>query len=91
MQSRFILTYLQTQPKEGETVQREPKARPQPRVPHLRNVHDPQAIRTVVVSGLPSPIDSKTLWKKIRKYEGAEKVDWPVKADNGEEDSSTGE
>jgi hypothetical protein len=53
-------------------------------------VHDPQAIRTVVVSGLPTTIDSKTLWKKIRKYDGAQKVEWPVKAENGEEDQSTG-
>jgi nucleolar protein 4 len=80
-----------TQPKEGEVVKREPKARPLPRTPHPRNVQDPQAIRTIVVSGLPSSIDSKTLWKKIRKYEGAQTVEWPAKAENGVEDSSTGE
>jgi nucleolar protein 4 len=48
------------------------------------------AIRTIVISGLPQPIDSKVLWKKIRKYEGAEKVDWPIKNENGDEDSHTG-
>jgi nucleolar protein 4 len=79
------------QPKEGEVVKREPKARPLPRTPHPRNVQDPQAIRTIVVSGLPSSIDSKTLWKKIRKYEGAQTVEWPAKVENGLEDSSTGE
>ncbi|KAI0691425.1 hypothetical protein BC835DRAFT_1407246 [Cytidiella melzeri] len=40
---------------------------------------DPLAIRTIVVSGLPPGIDSKALWKKVRKYEGAEKVEWPAK------------
>ena len=50
---------------------------------------DPLAIRTVVISGLP-PVDSKSLWKKIRKYDGAEEVQWPIKRDNGVEDSPTG-
>ncbi|KAJ7208159.1 hypothetical protein B0H12DRAFT_1243024 [Mycena haematopus] len=30
-------------------------------------------------------VDSKVLWKKFRKYPGAEKVDWPIKNDDGEE------
>ncbi|KAF9787823.1 hypothetical protein BJ322DRAFT_1105870 [Thelephora terrestris] len=47
---------------------------------------DPLAIRTLVISGLPSSIDAKVLWKKIRKQEGAEKVEWPVKLKTGEED-----
>ena len=51
---------------------------------------DPLAIRTVVVSGLPADIDSKTLWKKIRKLAGAEKVEWPVKSDAEQEDSTFG-
>ena len=72
-------------------MKREPKARPPPRAPHPRNVHDPQAIRTIIVSGLPSAIDSKSLWKKIRKYEGAETVEWPAKGDNEKDDPSTGE
>ncbi|KAI0295682.1 hypothetical protein BC826DRAFT_908950 [Russula brevipes] len=49
---------------------------------------DPLAIRTIVVSGLP-PVDSKGLWKKIRKYEGAEELRWPIQRDNGVEDAST--
>lgn len=52
--------------------------------------HDPNAIRTIVVSGLPLGIDSKVLWKKMRKYPGAEKVEWPVKGDENVEDPSTG-
>ena len=51
---------------------------------------DPLAIRTVVLSGLPSSIDAKLLWKKVRKQEGAEKVDWPVKLLTGEEDPTQG-
>ena len=43
----------------------------------------------MVISGLPS-VDSKGLWKKIRKYEGATELQWPVKLDNGLEDASTG-
>jgi len=52
--------------------------------------HDPNAIRTIVVSGLPPSIDSKMLWKKIRKYEGAEKVEWPVQNELKDNDPSTG-
>jgi len=51
---------------------------------------DPLAIRTLVLSGLPSSIDAKLLWKKVRKQEGAEKVDWPAKLQTGEEDSTQG-
>jgi len=51
---------------------------------------DPLAIRTIVLSGLPSSIDAKVLWKKVRKQEGAEKVDWPAKLQTGDEDSTQG-
>ena len=52
---------------------------------------DPLADRTVVLSGLPSSIDAKILWKKHQKQEGAEKVDWPVKVETGEEDPTQGD
>lgn len=52
--------------------------------------HDPTAIRTIIISGLPQALDAKQLWKKIRKYDGAEKVDWPYKSEDGTEDSSIG-
>ena len=52
---------------------------------------DPLAVRTVVLSGLPSSIDAKVLWKKLRKQEGVEKVDWPVKLETGEEDPTQGD
>lgn len=72
-------------------MKKESKPRPPPRALQPRLPHDPLAIRTVVVSGLPTGIDAKVLWKKIRKYEGAEKVDWPVKNESGVEDPTTGE
>ena len=68
-----------------ETEAKSPAPRAQPKGPK-----DPLAIRTVVISGLPSSVDSKTIWKKVRKLEGAEKVDWPVKTSNGDEDSTIG-
>ncbi|KAI0071311.1 RNA-binding domain-containing protein [Panus rudis PR-1116 ss-1] len=75
-------------------VQKEKEAKPkQPKAPQpsqsSSGSSDPLAIRTIVISGLPSSIDSKTLWKKIRKYEGAEKVEWPAKLQDGSEDKST--
>lgn len=83
---------LQPNPREkGEIVKNETKPRHPPRTQQARTPHDPLAIRTIIVSGLPTAIDSKVLWKKIRKYSGAEKVDWPIKTDSGEEDPKTGE
>ncbi|PIL27482.1 hypothetical protein GSI_10632 [Ganoderma sinense ZZ0214-1] len=63
-------------------------ARSAPRPARPTGPADPLAIRTVVISGLPGGIDSKTLWKKVRKLPGAEKVEWPVKLDGGQEDST---
>lgn len=67
-----------------------PKKPRQPRQPPTRTgPTDPLAIRTIVITGLPTAIDSKTVWKKVRKLEGAEKVsEWPGKAVSGEEDPS---
>ena len=78
-----------TQPKNSESVKKD--SRPPPRSTHPRPTTDPDAIRTIVISGLPSLVDSKTLWKKFRKYNGAEKLEWPLKNESGEEDQSTGE
>ncbi|KAJ7684761.1 hypothetical protein DFH06DRAFT_1073674 [Mycena polygramma] len=79
--------WADTKPKEkGERVKIEAKPRPPPRV---HTPQDPLAIRTIIVSGLPASIDSKVLWKKFRKYPGAETVDWPIKNDDGEEDATT--
>ncbi|KAF8962114.1 hypothetical protein BDZ97DRAFT_1826443 [Flammula alnicola] len=85
---KLRVQWADSKPKEkgekGETVKKESKPRPRQQQPRLP--HDPLAIRTIVVSGLPPSIDSKVLWKKIRKYTGAEKVDWPIKDESGEED-----
>jgi hypothetical protein len=35
-----------------------------PSQPISRAPHDPLAVRTIIVTGLPQPLDSKTLWKK---------------------------
>ncbi|KAF8493333.1 hypothetical protein JB92DRAFT_3127410 [Gautieria morchelliformis] len=51
---------------------------------------DPLAIRTIVISGLPAFIDSKSLWKKVRKLEGADKISqWPRNTLPGQEDPTT--
>ena len=78
----------------GKNVRQEAKPANAGKIKHPRGVvsapKDPLAIRTVVLSGLPSSIDAKVLWKKIRKQEGAEKVDWPAKLQAGEEDPTQG-
>lgn len=54
------------------------KERPQPAV-----VKDPDAIRTLIISNLPPDgLTNASLWKKIRKYTGAEKVQWPLGEDS---------
>lgn len=62
-----------------------------PRFQQGTSPRDPLAIRTVVIAGLPSSIDSKTLWKKIRKLGGAEKIEWPIVSEGGNEDRNTGQ
>jgi len=49
------------------------KSRPRP------ITFDAQAIRTLVISNTPKDVTTSTLWKKIRKQDGAESVEWPVK------------
>ena len=70
------------------TVKKEPKAPKIPKATQPSGPRDPNAIRTIVISGLPQGIDSKALWKKVRKYDGAEKVEYPAKV-NDVEDAST--
>ena len=70
--------------------QKEPPQKKPRQQSRVNNPQDPLAIRTVIVSGLPPSIDSKSLWKKIRKHKGAEKLEWPVSGDDGLQDSSSG-
>jgi nucleolar protein 4 len=78
---------IQKRKEEGSTVEKK-EIKSRPREPVTRIPHDPLAVRIVIVSGLPSPLDSKTLWKKIRKCTGAETLTWPVKTANDSEDPS---
>lgn len=65
--------------------------RPNPPV-KTPKIRDPLATRTVVVSGLATDVDSKSLWKKFRKCNDVEKISqWPFKTESGEEDPSKAE
>ncbi|TFK23811.1 hypothetical protein FA15DRAFT_641937 [Coprinopsis marcescibilis] len=81
-------TMKETKEKEARgDVEKKPK--PAQAKTYVKTAHDPLAIRTVIVTGLPSPLDSQTLWKKIRKCAGAEKLIYPAKLANDEEDPTT--
>ena len=47
---------------------------------------DPDAIRTLVLSGLPNDITKAVLWKKIRKVDDRVELVYPIDGD-----SKTGE
>ncbi|KAJ2923487.1 hypothetical protein H1R20_g13605, partial [Candolleomyces eurysporus] len=74
--------------KEEGASEEKKEVKSRPRQPGPRTPNDPLAVRTVIVTGLPSPLDSKILWKKIRKCPGAKDLTWPIKKENGEEDPS---
>jgi nucleolar protein 4 len=83
--------WAEKKPKDGtQTSEAIGKPRPAPKHPPStsRRPNDPLAIRTVVISGFPPSVDAKSLWKKIRKYEGADKVEWPLKSETGEDFTS---
>ncbi|KAJ3865673.1 hypothetical protein EV359DRAFT_38246 [Lentinula novae-zelandiae] len=84
--------WADSKPKEkgekDEQVKKETKPIPPPRPSYPKATHDPLAIRTIVVSGIPAEIDTKVLWKKFRKCEGAEKVDWPVSHSSEQADTA---
>lgn len=56
------------------------------RSPVKDKAHDATAVRTIIITGLPTGIDSKVLWKKVRKQEGAETLEFPFKNVDGSED-----
>ena len=68
-----ILTLNQRKAK-GEIRERKPAPAPKA-VPVSRTEKDPNAIRTIVISGLAQSVDQKSLWKKVKKYDGAESVE----------------
>ena len=61
--------------KSDASPERNVAAKPAPRPSVGKVTKDPDAIRTVVISGLSSSIDQKALWKKVRKCAGAERVE----------------
>lgn len=61
--------------KNDDTTEKPKKPKPHPRQPVNKFSKDPNAIRTVIISGLPKSADQKALWKKVRKYDGAESVE----------------
>ncbi|KAH8829583.1 hypothetical protein DL96DRAFT_1792260 [Flagelloscypha sp. PMI_526] len=70
--------------KPTERKERKPAAESKPaRVSRPTGPKDPLAIRTVVLGGLPSSIDEKVLWKKVRKCTGAVELQYPVSGDVG--------
>ncbi|KAI0031894.1 hypothetical protein K488DRAFT_38076, partial [Vararia minispora EC-137] len=70
---------------EDADVKSKAKVRQPPRPSTMR---DPDAIRTVIVSGLPPGVDQKAIWKKFRKQPGAERVAWPAPVPGGEDPSA---
>ncbi|KAH7912898.1 hypothetical protein BJ138DRAFT_1111924 [Hygrophoropsis aurantiaca] len=87
---KLRVQWAENKPKDKDKEKIEPavkerKSRPAHVASRHEKTHDPLAIRTIIVSGLPASIDPKVLWKKLRKYEGAEKVEWPGKTDTGED------
>ncbi|KDQ16850.1 hypothetical protein BOTBODRAFT_30748 [Botryobasidium botryosum FD-172 SS1] len=56
--------------------------KPRPAFIPIKAPHDPNAIRTLVVANLPSDLTKAALWKKVRKQDGAESVEWPINDDN---------
>ncbi|EKM74992.1 hypothetical protein AGABI1DRAFT_47085, partial [Agaricus bisporus var. burnettii JB137-S8] len=80
--------WAEHKPKHKPKDEEVPASKPRPISHTPKAPHDPVAIRTIIISGLPQTLDAKQLWKKIRKYDGAEKVDWPYKSEDGTEDPS---
>jgi nucleolar protein 4 len=58
-------------------------------VPSKPKSHDVNAVRTITITGLPNSVDSKAIWKKVRKQDGAESVVFPVPRDEGGPEDTT--
>ena len=87
----LMQTNQSSQPKPGEeSPLKASKPAKRVNVVSKPKIHDANAIRTITVAGLPDGIDSKVLWKKVRKYEGAESVIFPaIREEDGTEDPTT--
>ncbi|KZS87304.1 RNA-binding domain-containing protein [Sistotremastrum niveocremeum HHB9708] len=65
----------------GKHTPGEPKEKKEKKTTVPRITKDPNAVRTIVISGLNSSISSKHLWKKIRKCPGAQSIEYPIPSD----------
>ncbi|TDL20274.1 RNA-binding domain-containing protein [Rickenella mellea] len=73
---KLRVQWPENKPKDkNERTKTEKPSRPTPRAPTSKLHKDPDAIRTIIISGLPPSIDQKAVWKKVKKYDGAEKVE----------------
>lgn len=59
-----------------------------------KTANDPNAIRTLVLSGIPADVDKNTLWKKVRKLDGVDNgkdcLVYPVEKKEGDVGGSSG-
>nr|XP_018265951.1 nucleolar protein 4 [Kwoniella dejecticola CBS 10117]OBR88109.1 nucleolar protein 4 [Kwoniella dejecticola CBS 10117] len=74
--------------KDRKALANDPELRPKPQ-PRIaagedKPVGDPNAIRTLVLSGLPEGITKNVLWKKVRKVDDKAELVYPVPAEEGE-------
>ncbi|KAK8846604.1 hypothetical protein IAR55_005690 [Kwoniella newhampshirensis] len=70
---------------ERAEAQLNPKPKPTPRAaPGEEKSSDPNAIRTLVLSGLPEAITKNVLWKKVRKVNENAELVYPVTSEDGE-------
>lgn len=79
---------LPGQPSSSSTAQASSRAKPvQPRGLNKKS-SDANAIRTLVLTGIPADVDKSTLWKRVRKVDGIdggvqEGLKYPVEIDAG--------
>jgi nucleolar protein 4 len=82
-----VIAYMDLQPVKGSVEKSsEGPATPTPKPGRIERkkqsqsvAKDPDAIRSLLISNLPlDGLTSTALWKKIRKFTGAEKVQWPL-------------
>lgn len=76
--------------KERKEAQAVPRPAKKPRVAageESTGPSDPNAIRTLILSGLPADLTKAVLWKKVRKANDKAELVYPVE---GEEDANTG-
>lgn len=61
-------------------MQTEPKAK-KPRREPVEGSNDPDAIRTLVLTGLPGDLTKAVLWKKVRKVHDQVELKYPIEGE----------